>query len=172
MLSSSPDLRRNSARGRAIWRSNSPRESGLEESIYYIVTTAGVPLKIPGTAELTGNAASVDSELTLLYSDLHSGKSHAIDGTIPNPFFGRRDAFSHPEFPIYLVTRLAAYDFDGVKGIIDRSLAATNRGKFILDLSDPNDAFGNDWLRDAAIQLPRIASCSKTPLSPSGIRPT
>src|SRR5579862_4136736 len=44
-------------------------KSGLEESIYYIVTTAGVPLKIPGTAELTGNAASVDSELTLLYSD-------------------------------------------------------------------------------------------------------
>ena len=42
-----------------------------------------------------------------------------------------------------------------MKGIIDRSLAATNRGKFILDLSDPNDAPGNDWLRDAAIQLPK-----------------
>ena len=52
-----------------------------------------------------------------------------------NPFFGKRDrAFSHPEYPIYLVTRLAAYDFDGVKGIIERSLAATNRGKFVLDL--------------------------------------
>jgi uncharacterized protein (TIGR03790 family) len=132
------------------------RKSGLEESIYYIVTTAGVPLKIPGTHDLTGNAASVDSELTLLYSDMHSGKPHAIDGAIPNPFFGRRDqAFSHPGFPIYLVTRLAAYDLDGVKGIIDRSLAATNRGKFVLDLSDPNDAPGNDWLRDAAIQLPK-----------------
>jgi len=132
------------------------RKSGLQETIYYIVTTAGVPLKIPGTPELTGNAASVDSELTLLYSDLRNGKPHAINGVIPNPFFGRRDqTFSHPEFPMYLVTRLAAYDFDGVKGIIDRSLAATNRGKFILDLSDPNDAFGNDWLRDAAIQLPK-----------------
>ena len=132
------------------------RKAGLEETIYYIVTTAGVPLKIAGTGELTGNAASVDSELTLLYSDLHSGKPHAIDGVIPNPFFGRRDRpFSHPEFPIYLVTRLAAYDFDGVKGIIDRALAAVNRGKFILDLSDPDDRQGNDWLRDAAIQLPK-----------------
>ncbi len=132
------------------------RNSGLVESIYYIVTTAGVPLKISGTPELTGNAASVDSELTLLYSDLHSAKPHAIDGVIPNPFFGRRDQpFSHPGFPIYLVTRLAAYDFDGVKGIIDRALAATNRGKFILDLSDHNDALGNNWLRDAAIQLPQ-----------------
>src|SRR5665213_2220495 len=45
------------------------RKSGLEESIYYIVTTAGVPLKIAGTAEVAGNAASVDSELTLLYAD-------------------------------------------------------------------------------------------------------
>jgi len=132
------------------------RKSGLQETIYYIVTTAGVPLKIPGTPELTGNAASVDSELTLLYSDLRNGKPHAINGVIPNPFFGRRDqTFSHPEFPMYLVTRLAAYDFDGVKGIIDRSLAATNRGKFILDLSDPDDRQGNDWLRDAAIQLPK-----------------
>lgn len=132
------------------------RKSALEETIYYIVTTAGVPLRIPGTPELTGNAASVDSELTLLYSDLHSAKPHAIDGVIPNPFFGRRDQpFSHPEFPIYLVTRLAAYDFDGVKGIIDRALAATNRGKFVLDLSDPDNREGNNWLRDAATQLPK-----------------
>ena len=132
------------------------RKTGLQESIYYIVTTAGVPLKITGTDGLDGNYASVDSELTLLYSDLRGGKPHALDGVIPNPFFGRRDRpFSHPEFPIYLVTRLAAYDFDGVKGIIERSLAAVNRGKFILDLHDSEDVPGNDWLRDAAIQLPK-----------------
>ena len=132
------------------------RKSGLEETVYYIVTTAGVPLKIAGTGEITGNAASVDSELTLLYADLHSAKPHAVDGVIPNPFFGRRDRpFSHPEFPMYLVTRLTAYDLDGVKGIIDRALAATNRGKFVLDLSDPDDREGNNWLRDAAIQLPK-----------------
>ena len=63
--------------------------------------------------------------------------------------------FSHPEFPIYLVTRLAAYDFDGVKGMIERSLAASNRGKFVLDLRGPDDEPGNDWLRDAAILLPK-----------------
>ena len=75
---------------------------------------------------------------------------------IPNPFFGKRDRpFSHPEFPIYLVTRLAAYDFDGVKGMIERSLAASNRGKFVLDLRGPDDEPGNDWLRDAAILLPK-----------------
>ncbi len=132
------------------------RKEGLEESIYYIVTTAGVPLKIPGSDGLGGNYASVDSELTLLYSDRKNGRPHIINGVIPNPFFGKRDrAFSHPEFPIYLVTRLAAYDFDGVKGMIERSLAASNRGKFILDLRSSDDEPGNDWLRDAAILLPR-----------------
>jgi uncharacterized protein (TIGR03790 family) len=132
------------------------RKEGLEESIYYIVTTAGVPLKIPGTDGLNGTWASVDSELTLLYSDLKAKRPHVLNGVIPNPFFGKRDRpFSHPEFPIYLVTRLAAYDLDGVKGMIERSLAAFNRGKFILDLRSSDDEPGNDWLRDAAILLPK-----------------
>jgi uncharacterized protein (TIGR03790 family) len=133
------------------------RKYGLQESIYYIVTTAGVPLKIAGPGDgMNSSAASVDSELALLYSDLKTGKPHHIEGTIPNPFFGKRDrAFSHPEYPMYLVTRLAAYDFDGVKGMIDRCFAATNRGKFVLDLRGPEDEQGNDWLRNAAILLPK-----------------
>ncbi len=133
------------------------RKYGLQESIFYIVTTSGVPLKISGAGEgMNSSASSVDSELTLLYSDLSTGKPHRIDGAIPNSFFGKRDrTFSHPEYPIYLVTRLAAYDFDGVKGIIERSLAARNRGKFVLDLSSDDDRPGNDWLRNAAILLPK-----------------
>src|ERR1700681_3376016 len=72
------------------------RKEALEESIYYIVTTAGVPLKVLGTDGLDGTYASVDSELTLLYLDHKSGKPHAINGVIPNPFFGKRErAFSH-----------------------------------------------------------------------------
>src|SRR5258708_5984613 len=45
------------------------RAKHLEERVLYIVTTAGVPLRIGGTGGLYGDAASVDSELTLLYSD-------------------------------------------------------------------------------------------------------
>jgi uncharacterized protein (TIGR03790 family) len=128
----------------------------LLEGIYYIVTTAGVPLKIKGAGGIDGDAAAVDSELTLLYSDIKNGKSHQLKGSIPNPFFGQRDQdFSHLRFPIYLVTRLAAYDFNGVKAIIDRSLHASNRGKFVIDLSSSSDSSGNDWLRDAAILLPK-----------------
>ena len=134
------------------------RKNQLTESILYIVTTQGVPLRIPTTMG-TGmgvDGASVDSELALLYSDMHSGRPHPVAGSIPNPFFGKKDArFTHPQFPIYLVTRLAAYDFDGVKGLVDRALQASNRGKFVIDLRGASDEAGNDWLRDAAILLPQ-----------------
>ena len=137
------------------------------ESVLYIVTTGGVPLRISSTGAGAGmdvDTAAVDSELTLLYADMHSRKPHALRGSIPNPFFGKRDAkFSHPQFPIYLVTRVAAYDFDGVKALIGRSIEATeaaahgtaNRGKFVIDLKSSSDDEGNDWLRNAAILLPK-----------------
>jgi uncharacterized protein (TIGR03790 family) len=120
------------------------------------VTTGGVPLKIPGTVGTTGDYAAVDSELTLLYSDLKQRKEHTLGGPFANPFFGRRDAkFSHPEFPMYLVTRLQAYDLEGVKAIIDRSLHAANQGKFVIDLKSPEPEEGDTWLRQAANLLPK-----------------
>ena len=132
------------------------RANGLVEQILYIATTAGVPLRVAGSGGLDGEVAAVDSELTLLYSDMHSGQPHRTRGMIPNPFFARKDAkFDHSEFPIYLVTRLAAYDFAGVRAIIDRALQAANRGKFVIDLKSITDTDGNSWLRNAAIALPK-----------------
>ena len=59
-----------------------------------------MPLKLPGTDGLGGTFASVDSELTLLYSDLKTGKHHALNGVIPNPFFGKETGcFRTPSFP-------------------------------------------------------------------------
>src|ERR1700733_7183684 len=132
----------------------------LTEQILYIVTTGGVPLKIASTAGETegmnGDFASVDSELTLLYFDLKHGQPHTIAGPLVNPFFGKREAkFAHPEFPMYLVTRLQAYDLEGVKAIIDRSLHAVNQGKFIIDLKSPGPQDGDSWLRQAANLLPK-----------------
>jgi uncharacterized protein (TIGR03790 family) len=131
----------------------------LTESIFYIATTLGVPLRVRGSGGMEGDNASVDSELTLLYSVLKAasvnGWKHRIAGPLPNPFFRQRDAeFRHPQFPIYLVTRLAAYDFAGVKAMIDRSLAAKNTGRFVLDLHGGDDKGGDEWLRNAAILLP------------------
>jgi len=132
------------------------RVNNLTEQILYIVTTKDVPLRVAGSDGLDGEVAAVDSELTLLYSDMHGGPPHRTRGFIPNPFFGKKDAkFSHPEFPIYLVTRLDAYDFAGVRAIIDRAQQDVNKGKFVIDLKNGGDASGNDWLRNAAIALPK-----------------
>jgi uncharacterized protein (TIGR03790 family) len=128
---------------------------GLREKILYIVTTLGLPLRVDGVGSATETTTgAVDSELTLLYAKMR-GEKFKADGAVPNPFFGKLDQpFRHPQFPIYLVTRLAGYDFEDVKGMIDRSLRAANRGKFVIDLSDDNNQPGNNWLRDAARLLP------------------
>ena len=131
------------------------RARHLEDKILYIVTTSGVPLRIQGNTGLLAEGASVDSELAMLYSDMH-GKPHTLPAGIKNPFFGRFNAvFRHPDFGIYLVTRLAGYDFSDVKGMIDRALMARNRGKFVIDLKASDSTPGNAWLREAAQHLPR-----------------
>lgn len=130
-------------------------KAGLREKVLYIVTTMGVPLKVSGGgSKLVAEYCSVDSELALLYGKLN-GARYQRAGGIANPLFMKRDElFRHPQFPIYLVTRLAAYDVADVRAMIDRGLAARNRGKFVVDLSSESDAQGNDWLRTAAILLP------------------
>src|ERR1700680_3463962 len=54
------------------------RKSCLVETLSYIVTAAGVPLKITGAGHMEGHYSSVDSEVTLLYSDLKTGKPHPL----------------------------------------------------------------------------------------------
>lgn len=135
---------------------NCLNRAGLQEKVLYIVLTAGVPLKVQGSAGTLTEAeeASVDSELTLVYGKL-KGLKFERKGVVTNPFFGKRDTpFRHPLYPIYLVTRLAAYDWPDVKAMIDHSLAARNRGKFVIDLQSADNDSGNDWLREAAIFLP------------------
>ena len=135
------------------------KRHGLQEQVLYIVTTRGVPLRIDGMAGSleTSQQSSVDSDLALLYAKL-KGAQFPRNGAVGNPFFGKRDLpFRHPLVPIYLVTRLAGYDLADVKAMIDRSLAARNRGKFVIDVSGvTHGAYvqGNDWLRAAALLLP------------------
>ena len=132
------------------------RRQKLQDQILYIVTTSGVPLRVQGNSgTMLAEAASVDSELTLLYSDMR-GQPHALPGGIRNPFFGKVNAvFRHPDFPVYLVTRLTGYDFPDIKGIIDRALEARNRGNFVIDLKKSDSTPGNGWLREAARALPK-----------------
>jgi uncharacterized protein (TIGR03790 family) len=130
---------------------------GLFQTVLYIVTTAGVPLRVGDSGSgMAARGAAVDSELALLYSDILRRSGHKLDGPIPNPFFGQTGRrFRHPDFPIYLVTRLAGFDFHDIRGLVDRSLAAANRGKFVIDLRAYDDTEGDNWLRRAAEALPK-----------------
>lgn len=130
-------------------------EGGMRDKILYIATTLGVPLKVTGGGSgMLAEVSSVDSELALLYGKMTGLKFSRVGG-VANPFFMQRDApFQHPRFPIYLVTRLAAWDLADVKAMIDRSLAARNRGKFVIDTRGGRTG-GDDWLRTAATLLPK-----------------
>ncbi len=132
------------------------RNHGLQEKILYIVLTSGVPLRINGPGEeFRSEAAAVDSELTLLYSRMR-GVSIPLAGPARNPFFRQRDTpFRHPLFPIYLVTRLDGYNMADMKALVDRGLAARNTGKFAIDLKAGDSTEGNQWLRAAALLLPK-----------------
>ncbi len=132
------------------------RDKGLQEKVLYIVLTSGVPLRIEGAGEeMRSEAASVDSELTLLYQRLRGVKA-SLPGPVPNPYFGHADSpLRHPSFPMYLVTRLDGYGLADMKALVDRPAHARNRGKFVIDLKARENNAGNQWLRDAALLLPK-----------------
>lgn len=126
---------------------------GWVDRILVIATTAGVPLKIAGSAGWNADAASVDSELAALYPALKGSPPASLVGVMPNPFFGQARNLRHPGDTIYLVARLAAYTFFDIRAMIDRSLAARNRGVVVLDLKSYNLDDGNSWLKAAASRL-------------------
>jgi uncharacterized protein (TIGR03790 family) len=128
------------------------RANSLQDKIYYIVTTHGIPLIVDGDASVGGDLASVDSELTLLYRYMLSGNLQ-YQGRVENPYFAvdsSREAiheFSHKEFDIYLVTRLSALE------LVDRGLSPQIGGDFYFDLISPKPSFESEWVRKAVAEL-------------------
>ncbi len=95
----------------------------LVDSINYIVTTKGVPLKVESDCfnpNATGQAcASFDSELTLILGGL--ANQIGLSGSWANPVYNTTDSFSRENYGIYLVTRLDGYKKQDIFNLIDRS---------------------------------------------------
>ena len=53
------------------------------------------------------------------------------------------------------MTRLAGYNMADLKRLVDRAPQARNTGKFVTDLRANNSTSGNEWLRAAALLLPK-----------------
>jgi uncharacterized protein (TIGR03790 family) len=128
----------------------------IQDSINYIVTTKGVPLKVK---RWTPNAnSSVESELTLILSSYASyiGKN----GRLNSPYYNQRQNFTRAQYGIYLVTRLDGYSYNDIKSLIDRSSsiphAIPDGATFVLD-QDPtyatSMAYLNTYLSNAANSL-------------------
>ena len=146
-------------------------DNDLQDSILYIVTTKGVPLRIleenaaddnygvPSTID----RASVDSELCMLPT------SHTMGGYVQNPYYAKSLAFAdfvpRPWEPaIYLTCRLTGYEFDDdhdgipddVKRLIDRGLMPLGDGPILLD-EDPtkvgDPAMANTWIQNTVAKL-------------------
>lgn len=134
--------------------------AGLQDRLLYLVLTKGIPLRITGTVGTAGTAASVDSELTLLYRRL-TGTAAPPSGLIDNPYFlGARNLseakpFSHREHDIYLVTRLDGFTTADALALIDRAPRARPAGIVVLDqrAAPESSRIGDEWMARAAERL-------------------
>jgi uncharacterized protein (TIGR03790 family) len=119
--------------------------TNLKDSINYLVTTKGIPLKVGNNCIFDSlpqmSCASFDSEIGLILGDYSSfiGKS----GPLQNPYYGNTTHFSRTNFGFYLVTRLDGYTLSDVINLIDRSGSLIginkNSAKTIVDVSNGFD---------------------------------
>ena len=129
----------------------------LEDRVLALVLMSDVPLKIKGKIGPAGDAASVDSELALLYRKMLYGP-YKITGWLPNPLFGVPPSlpFEHDRFDIYLVCRLAGYTKKDILGLIDRALQAPKVKppyRLVLDAQNGPTRKGDNWLHATYLLL-------------------
>ena len=150
----------------------------LQDRILYIVLTKGIPLRINGTGGVNGTVASVDSELTLLYSRM-TGLQVPTAGRVNNSYFlGAKEVsdaarFTHRGQLIYLVSRLDAFTVAEALGLVDKAKSAGSDGTFVLDQRAALvNRTGEDWLELAAKRLAAQGMGARVMLdtSPQGVR--
>ena len=109
--------------------------------IDFIVLTKGVPFRLDndGGYSVDGHLSTMDLKVSPIRGDLPSASEAEQEGEIRraiNPYFNKREAFSHAKFGIYLVTRLEGYSVADAKALVDRSLAAKReKGPFFFDMA-------------------------------------
>jgi uncharacterized protein (TIGR03790 family) len=114
--------------------------AGIADSINFLVTTKGMPLKVDrgNSGKSFSNSASVESELACILSPLSMFIGGG--GGCVSPYFDATVPFSRSRFGIYLVTRLDGYTTEDVLALIDRSgpnLPLNSSAIFVFD-EDPH----------------------------------
>jgi uncharacterized protein (TIGR03790 family) len=123
--------------------------SGLENTLNYLVTTKGVPLRRSGidciVNQGNGDCGSVDSELSLILGPHASNITQS--SAFLHPYFDQNVHFTRSQFGMYLVTRLDGFTVGDVKQMIGRSGPNTPVNPFIVQqILDLNEAQSMDSL--------------------------
>ena len=112
-----------------------------KNKIDFIVLTKGVPYRLDndGGYSVDGFLSTMDLKVAPIRGDLPSvpdkEQGEEIRRAI-NPYFNKREPFSHSKFKMYLVTRLEGYTAADAKALVDRSLAAKKeKGPFFFDMA-------------------------------------
>lgn len=122
----------------------SPVKANLAKNrnkIDFIVLTKGVPIRLDndGGYSVDGYLAAMDIRLNPIRGDLASVPDRDQGNEIrrgANPYFNKREHFSHAKYSLYLVTRLDGYDAAQAKKLVDNSLAAKHeKGPFFFDMA-------------------------------------
>ena len=123
--------------------------AGLENTLNYLVTTKGVPLRrsnidcVSNTGN--GDCGSVDSELCLILGPHASNITQS--NAFMHPYFNQNVHFTRSQFGMYLVTRLDGFTVGDVKLLIDRSGPSTAINPIAFqNILDLNEAQSNDSL--------------------------
>ena len=137
----------------------------LSNSINYLVTTKGVPLKVK-VGELNEedfssylSSAAFESELCAFLSSSSRDKI-GKSSFVKNPYFLKDCSFSREEFDIFLVSRLDGYTKEDVIGLIDRSGPDIKVDMIsVLSVFDINDVDDGDNLEAAEMKMNSTVSC-------------
>ena len=134
--------------------------NGLVDSINYIVTTLGVPIRVDnGTCDSLSfgqfsKCSSVDTELALILGP-HAA-SIVTNGYVMNPYMGSNSHQAHATSGIYLVTRLAGPSVQDVIDLIDRSGPGLpvdpTTALMAVDINNPDTMPGVQQFWNAAAQ--------------------
>lgn len=115
--------------------------STTKNKIDFIVTTKGVPIRLDndGGYSVDGYLATLNLRIAPIRESV-AGLSAAEQSKeiqkAKNPYFNKRESFSHAKFNMYLVTRLDGYTAADAKALVDRSLAAwAEKGPFFFDMA-------------------------------------
>ena len=116
-------------------------------SINYLVTTKGIPLRVSG-----GNdKASFDQELALLGGAYNSsiGSNYWFNHDY-GPLAGKAmESFTRSKYGFFLVTRLTGYTVDTALELIERANNSLGqRGTFVLDLATNRNGSGYKFWND------------------------